>query len=321
MQTWFSALLTRFQTRHRQRVYIIPTRYGMILVLFLFVMFLGAVNYSNSMGHLLVFLLVSVAHTAMLYTHRNIRHLKLQHIHAAPTFCGESAQFNVTVENTGTQAVHQILLSTRPDEPTKWRFFSFIRGFLPNARIPHIAALENQRAELNILTTQRGYQSLGTVKLSTQFPLGLFNSWMQIATEAKVLVYPKPVGDLPLPTQIDEGQRYQPSMEKGLDDFAGLQKYRVGDPVHRIAWKKSVKSPELQTKQFSGQQSGKLTLNWGDTQGDVETRLSQLCQWLLRCEQHGIATRLHLPNQSVPFGQGKPHLTQCLTALALFNHG
>jgi uncharacterized protein (DUF58 family) len=316
MSTLIRILKQPFQ-RQRIRIYILPTRFGWMLALFLVVMLLGAINYSNSMGHLLVFLLASLVHTAMLHTHRNVNHLNIQHCHAEPVFCGQAAHFHIVLKNDRDQDKQQVELSRRPPSQNR-RFFGAFRGFESHTLIPHIPALASVDTTLNIPTSRRGYQPLGTVKLSTTFPLGLFTSWHQHKTDAKVLVFPRPLGDLPIPTTHAIGESANTTSDLGDDDFAGLRPYREGDTKQRIAWKKAQQS-QLETKQFHATSHGQRCLSWADTQGDVETRLSQLSAWLVKSDQDKVATRLELPNQVIDYGIGDKHLQICLTALATYD--
>jgi hypothetical protein len=59
-------------------------------------------------------------------------------------------------------------------------------------------------------------------------------------------------------------------------------------------------------------------LSWYETTGDTETRLSQLCKWLVDSEQTNTITKLELPNKVIDYGVGESHLQTCLTALALY---
>ena len=47
-------------TLDRRRIYALPTRYGILFAVMLFVMLLGSINYNNSLGFLLTFLLASM---------------------------------------------------------------------------------------------------------------------------------------------------------------------------------------------------------------------------------------------------------------------
>ena len=317
----FLQLYRRFRPQQKQRIYILPTRFGFTFAFFLFVMLLGAINYSNSMGHLLVFLLASLGHTTMLHTHRNIAKIELKHAHAEPVFCEQAAKFTVVLNNLNDRDVNQFELASRQKEVNSWNpVKKVLNGFVCSSHVTHIPARQTASTFVEIATHQRGYQPLGTIQLSSHFPLGLFNCWTQFKTEIKVLVYPKPEGKLPLPNAMGLGDMFKQSREKGLDDFAGFNNYRTGDPVHTIAWKAVARDEVLRTKQFSGAQSGRRILSWNETAGvgDTEKRLSQLCLWLLEAENSSTSSKLELPNKTVDFGIGETHLHECLTALALY---
>ena len=54
-----------------RRVYIMPSRAGYGFAALILLMLLGAINYNNSLGHLLSFLLVGVGHVVMHHSYRN----------------------------------------------------------------------------------------------------------------------------------------------------------------------------------------------------------------------------------------------------------
>lgn len=308
--------------KQKQRIYILPTRYGVMFGFFLFVMFLGAINYSNSMGHLLVFLLASLGHTTMLHTHRNIAKIELKYAHSEPVYCGQLASFNIVLSNHNDRDLHQFKFATRTENIKSWNALQKVmKGFTYRNVLAHINANQTVSTIVDISTEKRGYQALGTVQLSSQFPLGLFNCWTNYKTDTNVLVYPKPEGKLPLPNALGSGDMFKQSKEKGLDDFAGFNTYRAGDPVHTIAWKAVARDGVLRTKQFSGAQSGRRVLTWNDTAGigDTEKRLSQLCRWLIETENASTMSRLELPTKVIDFAVGEKHLHECLTALALYH--
>ncbi len=56
----------------QRRVYILPTRQGLLYSLTVFVMLLGSMNYSNSMGFMLTFVLTGLSFIAMHACHANL---------------------------------------------------------------------------------------------------------------------------------------------------------------------------------------------------------------------------------------------------------
>jgi len=80
-QRW-SQVLERIRERERRqqspvrldlrRIFILPTRSGIIFGLILMAMLIGSINYNNSLGFLLTFTLVGLGLVSILHTFRNL---------------------------------------------------------------------------------------------------------------------------------------------------------------------------------------------------------------------------------------------------------
>jgi uncharacterized protein (DUF58 family) len=132
------------------------------------------------------------------------------------------------------------------------------------------------------------------------------------------LVYPRAIGERPLPSSIGDSEHFLSSSSLGQDDFGGFKTYRDGDPYHSIAWKSFAKDNVLRSKQFTRSESKRCVIRWEDTDGYTETRLSQLCKWIVEADKQQLSYRLEMPNTIVDFDTGKQHLNTCLTALAVY---
>ena len=75
----------------QKRLYILPTRFGYVFALTLFVMFLGAINYNNSMAFILTFLLAALAVNVLWFTHKNLHTLSITPLGIEPVFSGQNA--------------------------------------------------------------------------------------------------------------------------------------------------------------------------------------------------------------------------------------
>ena len=53
---------------NRKRIYILPTRRGLVFAVFLLAMLLGSINYALSLGFVLTFLLAGLGLVGMLHT-------------------------------------------------------------------------------------------------------------------------------------------------------------------------------------------------------------------------------------------------------------
>lgn len=63
-------------------------------------MLIGAINYNLSLGHALVFLLAGLGLVAMVHTFRNLVALRLSPGRVLPVFAGDTAHFQVVLENS-----------------------------------------------------------------------------------------------------------------------------------------------------------------------------------------------------------------------------
>ena len=75
-----------------RRIYIFPTRWGLLYAVMLLALLMGSINYAISLGYYVTFLLASLGNIAMLHTWRNLVHLQVEVLHAKPVFAGDFAQ-------------------------------------------------------------------------------------------------------------------------------------------------------------------------------------------------------------------------------------
>ncbi len=286
----------------QRRVYILPTRPGVTFACSLVLMLIGSINYSLSLGYILTFLLGGMGVVSILHTFRNLAHLYVSAGRVAPVFAGDTAQFQIFLENRSDFARHSILLRCR--------------DAAVNCDVP-------ARASVGVLVPlkaeRRGWLQLERVTPQTRFPLGLMRAWSYVQPDMRALVYPRPdASSLPQTVALpDSGDAV--AAGAGTDDFAGLRPYQASDSPHHIAWKASAHSEGLLTKLFSGSAAAELWFDWDALPDlDTESRLSRLTRWVLLADQHGLRYGLRLPGRSVTLGGGLDHRENCLKELALF---
>ena len=290
----------------QRRLYILPTPQGFLFGLTLLVMLLGSMNYANSMGFMLTFLLFSLAVFSMHAAHANLLGLRLVAASVEPVFAGETARFHLAVYNPGRRARVAVTLSAEEDERT-------VTSDIP-------AAGQNL-APVPLLTKHRGWQPVGRLAVESSYPFGLFRPWSWLYMDWKVLVYPAPATQAPpLPDPLG-GQGLGKPNQHGEDDFGGLRQYQRGDSPRRIAWRASSRHAELLTKRFSGTGEQTRWFEWTALEGlDVETRLSVLCRWVLTAHAGGLAYGMRLPGEVFPPAAGEEQRDRCLQALALYGN-
>lgn len=292
-----------------RRLYILPTRAGLVFALLLLGLLIGAINYGLSLAYLFTFWFAGLGVTGMLHTQRNLSGMVLRAKASTPIFAGESARLLLEASNPSSLKRYRIGLN----HPA---------GECEECDVPAGAKAE---LALTLPQTRRGWQPLGRFGIYSRYPLGLFRCWTVLelsgpdSTTFGVLVYPAPARDsVPLPVSNSAEQSDAASQSDG-DDFTGLRSYQAGDPPRRIAWKAAARSQHLLTKQFSGQRGTKLCLDWSRTpEKETEARLSRLTRWALDAHAAGVAFELALPGRVVGMGSGEAHLRHCLEALARY---
>ena len=285
------------------RVYILPTRIGMIYSLLLLVLLLGSINYIKSLGFVLTFLLASLGIVGMLMTWRNLAGLKVKGLGAAPVFVGDKARFTVQLENTSADHRYAISIgSTQASGDTT----DIQPGAINTLSFPQVAV-------------RRGYLNPGRVRLETDFPLGLFTAWTWVDLSMQCLVYPAPAVTAAYVAISDHQAGEDQADGSGLEDFAGLRKAQPGDSLRRISWKAAARMDELYSKEFTGGQPERQWIDWNQIdEPSLEKRLSIMVKLVLDAQQAGRVYGLRMPSLELEPDNGHLHQHECLKALALY---
>lgn len=304
----------------RRRVYILPTRVGILFAAAMLMMLIGSINYLLQLGFLLTFLVTSMALVAMYHTHRNLARLTLSAHRAENVFAGDLATFEITVHNPTPEAryalefeplraTHPLLDAVGPDVPVQP---------ITETDIPPAGSRDVRVA---VSTRVRGRLPCPRLRIETRFPFGLWQAWSYYTPPLTAIVFPAPERDAPgLPVAAGAGAEQETGLAVAGDEFAGVRPYQAGDPLKRVAWRLAARSDELTVKLFEGHARGEVVLDLGgvDPALDLEQKLSRLTRWVLTAEAAQVRYSLALPGQRVDFGLGAEQRDRCLTALALY---
>ncbi len=291
-------------TLNQRRIYILPSQRGLGFGLLMLLLMLIAFVYNNNLAYMLAFLLASIFFITILHTYKSLAGLTVQEGQTTSVFAGEAAGFGVVIDNpTSIERQH-------------------VQVKMKNA-VEHFSLKANAKAHLTLydLTEKRGWHLAGTVTVFSTYPLGIFHAWSPIRFNAKALVFPKPASqEIPFP-ETGSTKSQQGRFKKGGDEFYGLQSYQAGDPIRHIHWKAYAKGLGLYSKQYGGESSAEIWLDFSHTPGQsLEERLSYLCRWVVDAEQEaGLAYGFVMPGLRLEPSHGTYHYHKCLEALALFN--
>jgi len=291
----------------QRRIFILPSRHGMIYVAALLLMLTGSVNYNLSLGFVLTFLLTALGVNSILHTFRNLAGLRISPGRVQRVYAGEHAHFTLAIDNPG--ALERFSIGATRDGK--------------DAIFTDVPARQATTVSVAVPAPRRGILRAGRLTLFTRYPLGLCYAWAYVEPDVSCLVYPRPEAPhvpLPLPApHAGHGVVHGP----GQEDFSGLRSYHPGDSPRHIAWKAAARGQALLTKQFSGRADTELWLDWQATPAalGVEGRLSRLARWVIDAHAAGLSFGLRLPGVVLPPAPGNAQHDRCLEALALFQTG
>lgn len=288
-----------------RNLYIFPTRKGFLFLFFVMVLWLIGTNYQNNLILALTFLLISVFIVSILHTYANLSSIEVKLKGASNCFAGEPLEFFVDVTNTSRNMRYGVAL--------RWQDSSF------DPVTSDLGSNINTSLAVPVATKLRGKLRPPRLLFETEYPLGLLRCWTWLTFDTHALVYPRPV-EFPLTNinAIDEGGDGE-HPAKGGEDFSGLQAYRPGDSLKRIAWKLYARDRGLHTKEFSQNISREIWLDFAQVSArGTEEKLSALCYWALVFYQQDENFGLLLPTKKILPSKGENHRLEVLEALALF---
>jgi uncharacterized protein (DUF58 family) len=311
-RTWWQARLPRTdsQTLTQGNVYILPTKAGWMFALTLTVLLLASINYQLNLGYVLTFLLAGSGVVSMHVTHGTLRGLTLHLRPVAPAFSGDPAVLDIVMTSPGAPRFGiGLRLLDAPGATLAWT---------------DVPGGGQATAHVSFVPNARGLHEVPTLSAETRFPLGLFRAWTVWRPAARILVYPRPEANAPLPPAarpVIGGPSRSRQSESG--EIEGVRAYRRGDPMKLVAWKKAAQAletgAELVSRDTSVSSRHEIWLDWSACASMApEDRLSRLAAWTLAAERAGTDFGLRLPGLEIAPEGGETQRRRCLEALALW---
>lgn len=284
----------------RNRIYILPTGFGLFLAMMLTTMLVGGLNYNNNPALLLVFLVAGVAHNSLVHAHLILSGISLKTLHGGPVFAGQALHLKLRFDGTGSR-----------DRPG-------LQLLVGDAHTSFdLPADQEVEVSLDLPTHRRGWLQTGRLRLSTLRPFGLARSWSWLRPDSRVLVYPALDLSAPsLPEALGDGD--SPRTRAHGEQPHHLREYRPGDMPRQIAWKASARADRLLVREYESAVARDITLDWQALAHlGHEEKIRRLARWVVDAERSGSRYALLLPMQRIGAGRGPEHRHLCLRSLAL----
>jgi uncharacterized protein (DUF58 family) len=262
---------------------------------------IAGLNYNSNLGLAFAFLMASVALVTMHHCNRNLVGLQVDATAEVDAFAGGEANFDFVLRNDSRVE--------RRDVEILCMGASGIRS---------VGAGSSESVPVAVPMARRGVTRIAQFELRTRYPFGWFHAWTYVQGSLTAYVAPAPRGSRTLPAVGGSGYASR-SEARGDEDFAGLRAYEPGVPLKHMAWKVLARGAEAAVRSYTSLAAQPEWLEWSSLEGqDIETRLSQLCLWVLESDAAQRVFGLRLPGKEIAPAAGAAHRFACLRALALF---
>ncbi len=289
----------------RSFVWVSPNSRTIGLAAVLAAMWYAGASQSNGAAYLLGFLLAAVAAISWVHTWANLRGIGLKLESIPPVFVGE--ELVIPAIMTGKRLRPHFGLRATVKHSQQTTDFQEV-------------GTEGTRGKLRMIGQKRGHYHQFTVVISSTYPLGFFTASTKKIVATSYFIYPVLAGSMPLPRSLAPTREPTSGTRIEGEDFGGTRTWRTGESQRHIDWKAAARGQPLMTKEWTGDASLVLRLDWQALAPQpTEARLSQLAQWIVTAERAGESYSLHLPAESIPANRGDAHFHRCLRALASFD--
>lgn len=316
---------SRFQHKLSNRnIFIMPTRFGFMYLLFDVLLFLLGTNYQNNIILLLSYLLASLFITVMMHSFYNFSQLTFSSQAKQTCFAKQMIYFPIHI--TGHKTHFDINIQfTRPEY------------FVKEVKLSQVD-LHTREILLPWYAKHRGVYSLGRVKVFSEYSLGLFITWSVLDFSHQAVVFPEPkrlAENEQVLTDFSDNDEYSGTYVQTKvegDDYSELKEYVVGESQARVAWKQLARGQGKLSKHYQSQQvqGSLLWLRYSQMpSSDLEEKLQFLCFMILdygkKNQEFGLILDLPVSGYSkdeikIAQNSGSHHQEKCLIALAYANN-
>ena len=298
----FHLLLHSIKSK-KNRIFIIPTRFGVLFTIIIIILLLISVSHDGTNGKILTVFLVTAGLMAMFMTHGNLENLTISVLEDSFQPEGQQGELNISIQAKNIFGRYAIEITSPKTS---------------NSGNIQPINIENNVNQLTKLKTEKlpiGIFDLGQVKIATRYPLGLFYAWKWLEVKGSIVSYPKPEGHLYfLQSGKDRGKNS--SIYRDLDDFSGHRNFQSGDNIRHIDWKALARGRPLLIKEFKGGSGARYIFRMSKLKNlTYGEQLSQMSLWIHDAHMHGATYAIETNKSMTAQSSGEAHFLRCLREL------
>ncbi|MDC1175416.1 DUF58 domain-containing protein, partial [Bacteriovoracaceae bacterium] len=222
----------------RERIFIIPTSYGLYYLSIIFILFLISLSYGHSLAFSTTFIFVSIILVSAYYTNYNLSGLTVSKV--IQKYESSDLKFKTYIQIK--------------NDANKVRFD--IEGKVLNLsslKSTTIGQRDTDSIYIDFSQLKPGLYHLDKVRINTSFPFGLFRSWKNFKTDAEIIVLPSISNSVAMINTFTNSlnSKKEEVKREGVDDFEGHSAYRFGDSWKNIDWKAYSRQHGLVKKEYT----------------------------------------------------------------------
>ena len=227
---FFNSKLTKnLINKNQTKIYIYPNLNGLGLALFIFFNFLIAVFYENNFGLLLSIIIFFTFFISIFISHQNLNNLNIN----------ENAEY--LIESEKNQKIDIIIVNSSNDKKLNIDI-DYDNKTIGNFNF--INKINNFSHPIKL--KERGVFPFKRFCIKSIYPFGIIRTKIYFHLRSLIYVYPKavrPPENLLFEFNIS-------NTNSSNDDFDGIEEFRRGDNLSKIAWKKSTINEKKNVKKF-----------------------------------------------------------------------
>ncbi len=267
--------------------------------------FLGvaAANTGNNLLYIIVSSMLALMFVSGITSILNIRGIEVRLVPPQEVFSNRRAKFRIVLMKKSLFPSFLIKVSSSVESalfPIVDR--SFREGFL------------------DFLFHKRGYVKSISIRVSSDFPLGMFVRYIDLEVKVDLVVFPEPIS-VRIPytgsNVTREGSSSKLTLVKGYEELKGVRDY-LGDPMKLIHWKLSAKKGKLMVRDMLAEEKEPIVLSLDMVEGDLETKISKLAYLTIKLIGDGYPVGLKLGDKDIPPERGDRQKLIILKELALY---
>lgn len=300
-------------------MFVLPTRFGMLLLALVLLLYILGTNYQNNLIMLLAYLLLVLWLTCIVQVYLNLHRWQLVSPDPLACFAGDSLLVPISLQppaNTSGQDQHKgFQPGQRSTEATSQALQppapAGLQARWMESKEPW---LQWQPAQLGLALAmpKRGRYRLPRLAIQSVHPFGLMRCWAYLQLDTTVWVYPKPAAQF-----TDTRLR---NSTGAPEEWVGLQSWRPGAAIGHIDWKRYARDQQMRVHQYDELQAPQtqIWLSFNPALTDLESQLSDLTAQVLAADAQQQRFGVRLPGKTLAPGRGPAHIQQILQVLAVW---